>query len=876
MKSDQANLENSSHGWLLCGFQYWAYQIVSGGARLIVLLWFCQKGGGYLWHVLKPFFTWIGNKGVFHAVANKVSFLRVFILAWCRNNACCGEFVFSGFLVSVVVLVALALRRRLSTQSQGRVLPLESDAPVRRPEDDCLGRSAYVEALGDIVVGAIKIAGDHAVYIGVYGKWGEGKTTVRHLLENHLLKNANGERVVFVDFCPWEYGEKCDLRLELCKKLADAVKRASKGMPVQVFSQLVKLATFKSSEGTSGVLREFLDIFRGFWFSRIVKEEKLHARAKAALSEIGQTARIVVVVDDLDRVTPTEARRVVRFLKANGDLPNLVYLILADEEYLANAVAGILDKPPPGGVEYGREYLRKIVGISYSLPKISRLQLASYFADKLTALVKAYGLKWDDETHACEWVAGYLHTLRDVKLFLNEFSVVLANLKQRARDGVHMGVHLGDLLAIIALRSREPELYGHLQEVHSILLEANSPWHQVSESTGISLKQMENCCFKYIRPGGQEQVDVFLKDRLNIGPVEFEEHSHVPVRYGLTESESPDTIARCRLASEFHFDTYFHFDNEVNSLLDEGLDEFKQSVENGSIPTKILAELERQGLWPLLIGSLSGRTDWPPVKACRTYVRALIHMAGMPHRSEGDSDPAATALYRCLKLYADNMGIGTFSETSPLRRDSLKAIWTSAFLAAVRTEDDVQMSAHFLAWEEHCRSERGNREAAMLSEDEYRELKEGYLHRIEAFHKKGKLMGHPEFSRLFFCWVNGAKEENHLQNFRASFAKELLNADSVWKILGLFMNRRYHEDELGTYPLQIDWLEEAFGGDGLEKMAETLAPMAEKEGGLGTTARLLQWAVNEKKVGRPYDEQAQSNHLLAEMDALKAQKKVEP
>lgn len=878
------------------GFWCRVYQGVSWGAKLIVLVWLCEKAVRYICHLCGTLGNWPWHECGIYKFVVKLSVWLTAIWGWIPRDvdreACamlaCGAIgsVFclvasNKFLIGIQnICLSIGKLSCLFSQTHmmvpepaGKDIPIESDSPIHEPERDNLGRSAYVDILKRLILGAAKTSENHATYIGVYGEWGAGKTTVRNFLEAHFKAAANDKKAIFVDFCPWEYEEKCDLRLELYKKLDGAVKRVTKGKPVRVFSQLVKLATWRSPERVSGVLGEFLDIFRDFWFTVVVKEEKLLETVKDVLREIGKTTRIIVVVDDLDRVTPAEARRVVRFLKANGDLPNLVYLILADEKYLANAVAGMPDNPPPGGAEYGREYLRKIVGIRCPLPTVSHPYLVAHFEKKLQALVEAYGLRWDDETHACEWVAGCLHTLRDMKLFLNEFSLTLANLKQRAGDGTHLGIHLGDLLAVIALWSWEPELYGHLQSIYSIIMDAYSPWHKLSESAGIPLKKMEDCCYKFVRPGGREQVDVFLKDRLNIGPVEFDGNSHKPVRYGLTASEGPETISRCRLASEFHFDTYFHFDNERSSNLDEGLDDFKQRVLEGTIPETTLVKLADQGLWPQLIGSLSGTTDWPPPTACGTYVRTLVHMAGMPRLFEGDSDPIGAALYRCLNLYAKYMNNGTFSETLHRRRVSLRSTWTSAFLDAVRAEDDVQMSAHFIAWEEYCRSERGSKDEVLFDEDGCHQLKEGYLKRIEKFHNSGKLVKHPEFLRLFSCWVNGVKDGNHLQEFRDAFAKDLRNANSVWQILGLFLDRRYLEEDLGTYPIQSKRLEEAFGNDGMEKMAGTLGALADEEGTRGTTARLLQWVVGEKKAGRPYDEQTQSNHLLAEMEALKARKK---
>jgi predicted KAP-like P-loop ATPase len=65
-------------------------------------------------------------------------------------------------------------------------------------------------------------------------------------------------------------------------------------------------------------------------------------------------APILVVLDDLDRLTPTEILEVFQLIKANGDFPNIIYLILCDRTVVEDHISKALN------VE-GRDYLEKIV-----------------------------------------------------------------------------------------------------------------------------------------------------------------------------------------------------------------------------------------------------------------------------------------------------------------------------------------------------------------------------------------------------------------------------------------------------------------------------------------------------------------------------------
>ncbi|MBP5788032.1 MAG: hypothetical protein J6Y19_09490 [Kiritimatiellae bacterium] len=760
----------------------------------------------------------------------------------------------------------IAWQRKKPLKSEIAV-SVKPDTPILCQEDDTLGRGAYVETLGDIILDGVGFAGNHAKFIGVYGGWGEGKTSVRNLLEMHLLKRVGKHGIVFIDFCPWKYGESCDLRLKLCEKLEVAVRRIHKGTPAHVFSLLVKLATFKSPERISGILGEFLDLFRSVWFSAVVKEEELLESVERELREMSTKTRIVVTVDDLDRVTPDEAARVIRFLKSGGDLPNLVYLVLADETYLANAVAGAVGIPPERAQEEGREYLRKIVGLRCPLPQISKPRLAAHFDGEVAKLATAHGLEWRDDTHACEWAAERLKTLRDEKLLLNEFSAVLAVLKRRAGGKKRLGVHLGDLLALTAVRCHEPVFFTHLMECCEAVWETYSPLNKVIGKTGLSAERMEAHGLQFLRTGGRDWISSFLSERLGIGLLESDSVSHESKRYGLLGTSDVEDMAACRLASKFHFASYFHLDNETTSVLEEGLTEFKRSVLNGKIPGELLSDLEKRELWNQLLDSLTGSTDWPPVTACECYVRTLVHMMAMPRQRYGETDSAGRAIYRCLALYAKNMKNGMFSPpVSPFPTyKSLRAVWTAAFLKVVEEENDVVLTVHFIDYDYSNHPDGKANELALFTDDEYQRLRKGYLKRIVPFQKDGKLMGHPEFVSLFLRWMNEAEDDRARQEFRSALSGELCNVDSTLQILGCFVNRDYFVEVLGVYPLDIGSLEKAFGNDGFKQMAATLEPLSKDEGPKGKIARLLKWILEAKAKGEPYDEPAQDKHLLEEI-----------
>ena len=74
--------------------------------------------------------------------------------------------------------------------------------------------------------------------------------------------------------------------------------------------------------------------------------------------------RVVVVVDDLDRVEPDQVRDVVRLIKLVADFPNTTYLVAYDRE----AIEAALDRT----THDGRAYLEKIVQVAHDSLRFPR------------------------------------------------------------------------------------------------------------------------------------------------------------------------------------------------------------------------------------------------------------------------------------------------------------------------------------------------------------------------------------------------------------------------------------------------------------------------------------------------------------------------
>lgn len=160
--------------------------------------------------------------------------------------------------------------------------------------------------------------------------------------------------------------------------------------------------------------------------------------------------RVLVTIDDLDRIEPAQIRDMVRLVKLIGDFPNVTYLLSYDREPVARAVGDDISE--------GEAYLEKIVQVVHDLPEPPLEAVIRIFLEELQSIVDsaATGL-FSEEDWQNVFPAGmrpFFRTLRDVRRYLNAVPVTLRVVGRE--------VALVDVLALETIRVFLPRAYTEL------------------------------------------------------------------------------------------------------------------------------------------------------------------------------------------------------------------------------------------------------------------------------------------------------------------------------------------------------------------------------------------------------------------------------
>ncbi len=333
------------------------------------------------------------------------------------------------------------------------------DQPIESSKDDILGRASFAQALGEAI---LSYKEKDSIVIGLFGAWGAGKTSIINMalehIKSHPKLNSDYEKPIIVRFNPWNYSDQNQLITQFFRVLSIELKRQdyaglSKEIrkKLQIFAEIVEPFTLIPMIGS--FVKIFSDTAKSAG-SAIESLSDLKSNdldtIKADINDLlgEQNHKIVVVIDDIDRLNNTEIRQMFQLVKSLGDFKNTIYLLAFDKNVVINA----LKKVQEGS---GSDYLEKVVQIPFEVPLISKHEVEDLLIDELTKLTKDVPeSKWDQgywlDIHSSGF-KDFFRNIRDVTRYLNTLRFSLEMVKNE--------VNVADFLAITAIQVFVPEVY---------------------------------------------------------------------------------------------------------------------------------------------------------------------------------------------------------------------------------------------------------------------------------------------------------------------------------------------------------------------------------------------------------------------------------
>lgn len=337
-------------------------------------------------------------------------------------------------------------------------MELISDNPIKEANADLLNRNHSAEEFAKHI---FSFDYKEGLVVGICGEWGCGKTSYINLMRPELEKKA-----VVIDFNPWLFSDTHNLVSLFFTEMATQLKESSEGSSitenlkelVKVLGDLGEMFSIFSSIPYFGVIGKVLEVL-----SKKFKSDKSLQEKRKKLIDILENAEkpIIVILDDVDRLSSDELQSILKLVRLTGNFPNIIYLLSFDRE----RVVKTLDD---SNID-GEAYLEKIIQVPFDIPKVSQQLLQDHLFNSLNSI-----LGNDINLDKTRWSGVYfdivkpnINNLRDVRRYISSLAYTFAQFKNKI-DSV-------DLISIELIRVFFPQVFRKIFELkeHIFSLDKN-------------------------------------------------------------------------------------------------------------------------------------------------------------------------------------------------------------------------------------------------------------------------------------------------------------------------------------------------------------------------------------------------------------------
>lgn len=345
-----------------------------------------------------------------------------------------------------------------------------SDDPLTELDDSSLfGRAILVQRILEVLQRIRQQS--QSTTIGLIGAWGSGKTTVLQGLVKQInapesgSESVLGEQWSVAQFNPWLYSDAVALHAGFFAELRSSLPKGKrwKETRASVAALGKRLAPLSALTGLVGVNSE--QAIGSLVEQITVSAAEQHKRVAKELQSLNHP--VLMVIDDLDRLSAGELLQVFKLVRLVGRLPNVYYLLSYDEQTVVDLL-GKTDLVSAKDDRRALDYLEKIVQVRLDMPTLRDYEVDRVVSRSLKHITSRHGLDVT-ENELAELIRRFdgvlskrLRTPRAIKRYFGQLDAFL--------PGVGSEVLFRDFAVLTWLRTVEPGVYNLIQATKDLLL----------------------------------------------------------------------------------------------------------------------------------------------------------------------------------------------------------------------------------------------------------------------------------------------------------------------------------------------------------------------------------------------------------------------
>ena len=604
-----------------------------------------------------------------------------------------------------------------------------TDQPIRSKQADLLGRAPFARRLARSIA---EFRREESYAVALQGRWGCGKTSTLNLALDELKDIA--PKMIVVRFHPWSFTDASQLisqffvALTHALQLPDPDKRlAQAGAAIERYAGTLEYAEYIPVIGPYLKLLPKLAGQLGGGLKERAQERTDDAayqkrRVEDALRDCGR--RILIVIDDIDRLPNEQIRLIFQLVNAVAGFPNTTYLLAYDRQIVTRALGAVHNCD-------GAAYLEKIVQVAFDLPPLREDRLRDIL---LARLAEAYPLpegrpfdpaRWQRVLEAC--IAPFLRSLRDVNRFSNAFAFAYAAVRDE--------VDFIDMAGVCALQTFAPPVFHWIHDNRHTLTGGYAG--------GVPLNTIEEH-----RKQATESLQAVWPDdpagALRAVSSLFPAFANA-TSYS-TDFQTPQQLHQAmRVAAEGRFELYFSLSPEDVKISRAELDESLLHMDAAQWQA-YLDTLDARRLLPAYLGELCYHTSRVPAGRAALAISVLLSRAEALCRAAEDwaaplsAQPLSAQLLPALLLRLDS---------DAQRLAVLDEQLRTASLPAFRVLSELLQRIEFAHGRGHG---RGDEALQLVPAGQLPQLEALFLARLRQLTQDAPLAGWPNAGRYLLLW----------------------------------------------------------------------------------------------------------------------------
>lgn len=337
-----------------------------------------------------------------------LSAVIIYFSAKCEGNYIAapnwfGVLGYSDILAGLALFFSLSClsfrfyKSKRDSNQNGTDFKMIPDVPITSSDDDLLDYHHDALTLYKTIK---RLPVDSSHSIGIVSPWGSGKTSYMNMIKESMRK----DEFIVVDFNPRHSKETRLIQEDFFKELCSQLK-VYNGEFSTLFENYLDALNIIDKKGLVSWFR---------LYNRLTDRTDKKACLQMALSRLDR--RIIVFIEDFDRLLDAEIVEVFKLIDENASFGNIVFISAYDKEHLRKLLGSRYDNEES-------KFSDKFFSLEVYLPRRPYEIILDFVSQKLKELlfwdVQAYELHKTWLRNNRDMIQKYIPTLRDAKRFLN-------------------------------------------------------------------------------------------------------------------------------------------------------------------------------------------------------------------------------------------------------------------------------------------------------------------------------------------------------------------------------------------------------------------------------------------------------------------------